>query len=107
VLVAAADERNAILIKHAEVANERLQATTVARRRDHGIRLDPGFVGEQHVPAVKAGNRRNDLDLSRLEEADEPIVVRGRLLPLEQGCGEPVRRAWKSVLLKVAEQDPL
>ena len=88
-LVAAADERDAVLAEHAEVTDEGLEPPTVARRCDHSFRLDAGVVGEQHVRAIEAGNRRNDLDLPGVEETHEPTVVRRSLLALAHSCREP------------------
>ncbi len=71
VLLAAADERDAVLTEHAEVTYERLQPASVAGRRDHGFRLDAGAVGEQHARTAKALDRGDDLNLSGLQEGHE------------------------------------
>src|SRR5271167_22342 len=62
VLGAAADERDSVLVKDAEVADQRLQPPPVASGRDNCIRLNTGAIGKQHIRAVEASNRGNDLD---------------------------------------------
>src|SRR5207253_9528911 len=101
------DSRVPGLGEDAEVADEGLEASLIAEGGDDGVGLEPLSVGEDHVRAVKALHRCNNLEPPLLHGVHEPVVDCGAYPSLAKGGHEPHRRAWKTVGGEIAEDHPL
>ena len=57
------------------MADQLVEATAVAGRRDHRIGLYAGTVRQQDITLVEADDRGDNLDAPGPEHLDEPVVV--------------------------------
>ena len=96
--LAPADQGDAVGIEDTEVADQLVEATAVAGRRDHRIGLDAGTVREQDITLVEADDRGDNLDAPGPELLDEPVVVCRCLVPARHRGRDPFGRPWESVL---------
>src|SRR6185369_51580 len=100
--LAAPHERNAVGIEDTEVADQLVEATAVAGRRDHRIGLYAGTVRQHDITLVEADDRGDNLDAPSPEFLDEPVVVRRCLLPAQtqalEFVGVPLKADGGAVL---------
>ena len=54
------DEGQALVVEHAEVADELLEAGPEPDRGDHGVGSDPASVREHHIVGVERRHGRHD-----------------------------------------------
>lgn len=57
-----------------EMTDEWLQPYVIAGGCNHHLRLDPAAVGQANLRPVEALDRRNQLDLLRLDRLDEATI---------------------------------
>ena len=106
-LLAPTHQGNAVGIEDTQVADQLVEATAVAGRRDHRIGLYAGTVRQHDIALVEADDRGDNLDAPGPELLDEPVVVRRCLLPAHHRGRDPFGRPWEPVLVEAAEQDSL
>src|SRR5881227_3697992 len=106
-LDAAVDERNALVVQHAEVTYERVQPTPVARRGDDDVGLDTPPVGEYDVGPVEADHGGHDLDATCFHVGDETVVIGRCRSPFPQRGGDSVGCAAQAVPVEPAGDDAL
>src|SRR5205823_14362413 len=96
-LVAGMNQRLATLVQDAEVPDQRLQSGAKARRRDHGVDLNAGAIGEHRGLILEPLERSDDadptaahrLDEPDVEDRDHPAAHEVRVRPCRRG--QPVR----------------
>ena len=97
--------RRAVVVEHAEVADERLEPGPVAGRRDHRVRRDALAVGEQDAGVVEGVDPRDDLDASRADRVEDLGVDDHRrdVQPV-QAAEDALRRDGQAVRGEVADR---